>query len=172
MSGTELCFNDRPLDSYGPERWWTVSVVLCNFSRWNFSALWSSLLCQHATGMTWRVPNTTTLLSLMKFYCSWNFCEIFVKWNCGRTINHLYFNAVPRQEADAVLLNGCLLVFNIEPRNLLRFLASGDNGKKKRISLFSFRRQGCQMVYFHTKNPNLGFCRAGPWNGKVRYILR
>jgi hypothetical protein len=31
---------------------------------------------------------------------------------------------------------------------------------------FTFH-QGCQMVYFHAKSPNLG----GPWNGKCWYIF-
>jgi hypothetical protein len=32
------------------------------------------------------------------------------------------------------------------------------------------QKQGCQTVYFQTKNPDLvNF--SGPWNGKDRYIL-
>jgi hypothetical protein len=36
---------------------------------------------------------------------------------------------------------------------------------------FGVRDQGCQMVFFQTKNPNLGkFCRALEWKSLVYYL--
>jgi hypothetical protein len=53
---------------------------------------------------------------------------------------------------------------------LMKFRAKTDVSVRLTLVAVVSYVQGCQMVYFHTKNPNLVYF-GGTWNGKCWYIL-
>jgi hypothetical protein len=63
----------------------------------------------------------------------------------------------------------CLLNSIFSPINYLPFYRNLDCGRVSCRSC-SCWQQGCQMVYFQTKNPIRVNC-GGPWNAKCLYML-